>query len=77
MQNSIEKTWTIYPDVIAAITANAQAALAAGCNMQSSIELNRRVIHPADGRSAVQDNVGDCTTEQLIGDGWFNRVDDE
>lgn len=64
--------YTIYPNAVAAITANAQAAYDQGCNMSSTLEWLPRIQHPTDGRSALEDG-GEVTQKQMELEGWFQN----
>jgi hypothetical protein len=65
--------YTIFQTAAAAITVNAAAAEAAGCDMVATLELHNRIQHPTDGRWALEDGTGPVTREQMIADGWFTE----
>ena len=64
-------TATIYPTRSEAIAVNAAKAEREGCDMVHTTEWWRRINHPTDGRSALIDNMGTTTRQELVEDGWF------
>lgn len=65
--------YTIYPNRLEALIANAREASIRGCNMTTTKEWFSRINHPTDGRAALADGIGPVTREQMIAEGFIQQ----
>ena len=66
-----ETKYTIYATEDAAKAVSAEEALNKGCDMVTTTHWWAWFVHPITGETALADNMGTTTHQELVEGGWF------